>query len=249
MSRVIDLSSRRDAPVSVAPLVHPAGIRLQFDRLSSSAYVTPEVRAKISVGSYSADLVRLLSGSICPGERALVIGAGLGVVSSLIALSGAADRVLAVEADPGLISHLEHVHALNGVPWVETLHTVLTRNLAGRARFVRWLGDAAEGKTAMVPCMDLNLILREEAISLIVCDIPGTSTRLIAQADLGTVKRILIETGDRAGSDAACNQARAALTAKGFESSASGSVLVFERRGAVRGSEMRRTGPGKAVNM
>ena len=76
--------------------------------------------------------------------------------------------------------------------------------------------DRSWQQVIMVPFMDLNLILTEERISLVVCDIPVVSARLLARAELATVERILVDCGDEPElcweEDALCT----GLTARGY---------------------------------
>ena len=65
-----------------------------------------------------------------------------------------------------------------------------------------------------VPLMGLNLILEEEQISLIICDIPAASMLLLAQAELGSVERILVNASDDAADSG--NQVQSALAAQGL---------------------------------
>ena len=116
MSCVIDLASRRRTPTSLKRLSHPAGIILPFDRKSDADLIIPEVRSPICTGAYSASIIGLVTEAVRAGDRVLVIGAGLGVISTLVAQSRGVERVIAVEANIALLPYLERVHALNDVP-------------------------------------------------------------------------------------------------------------------------------------
>jgi len=140
--------------------------------------VPPELRAAIVAGTYSADLIDRIAEAVCPGDRVLVVGAGLGIVSTLVARRRAA-RVIAVEPNVVLARYLERVHAVNGVPWVETVNGVLCEGRRGRIPFFArndprassLLPDEADwSHVMMVPLIDVNLILAEEDINLIVCE-------------------------------------------------------------------------------
>jgi hypothetical protein len=76
--------------------------------------------------------------------------------------------------------------------------------------------DRSWQQVMMVPFMDLNLILTEERISLIICDIPVASARLVARGALATVERILVNCGDDSAlcweDEALCSL----LTARGY---------------------------------
>jgi FkbM family methyltransferase len=181
-------------------LSHPAGIILPFDRKSDADLIIPEVRSAICTGAYCASILRLLTDAVRAGDRVLVIGAGLGVVSTLVAQSRGVERVIAVEANILLVPYLERVHALNGVPWVETVNAVLGDSGKGRVplfarRDIRYSSllptDQPWQQVMMVPSMDLNVILTEEQITVIVCNIPAPSAQLLGRAKLGPIERIL----------------------------------------------------------
>lgn len=203
MSCVIDLASRRPGPSASMPLSHPAGVTLPFDKPCHADLIVPEVRRAICEGTYSAAMIRLLPEAVRPGDRVLVIGAGLGIVSTLIAKARGIDRVLAVEANIALIPYLERVHELNGVPWIEILNAVPTTGKRGRVPFfVRrdlrvssTLPEEPWQQAIMVPQIDLNLILTEERISLIVWETPLISAGTLTEIDDGAVDRIAI-SGD-----------------------------------------------------
>ena len=76
-------------------LSHPAGVSLPFYDRSDADIIIPEVRSAITDGAYSADMIRLLPDVVRAGDRVLVIGAGLGVVSTLVAKTEGVARVIA----------------------------------------------------------------------------------------------------------------------------------------------------------
>lgn len=244
MSCVVDLASRRVQLAPSVEIVHPAGVRIPFDESAFVEFLIPEVRGDISSGSYSADLIRHVSSSVFPGDRALVIGAGLGIVSTLIAQTGHVERALAVEADTRLIPFLKRVHNLNGVGWVETLHGVLSTEVAGRTPFfpghdIRDSGllpGTGAGRPFLVPCLDLNLVLADERISLIVCDIPGASMHLLADAELGRVERVLVNCATANGIGAGEAELVALMQARGFVARSWDHILLFERTDEARTS-------------
>jgi FkbM family methyltransferase len=187
------------------PLSHPAGVDLHFDDPSSADLIIPEIRSSVCDGTYSADLIRRLPDIVQTGDRVLVIGAGLGIVSTLVAKSEGVARVVAIEPNLSLIPHLNRVHALNGVPWVETINAVLGCGSKGRIPFFvrRDLRTSSPTpheseweRAMMVPWMDLDLILTEEQINLIICEAPIASKQLLKCVEHRSVERILISSGD-----------------------------------------------------
>jgi len=202
---IFDLAAERHGIANLEPLQHPAGVALPFDGPADAALIIPEIRSEVRSGAYSADLLRQLPGAIAPGDRVLVIGAGLGVASTIVARDERVDRVIAVEANTSLIPYLDRVYALNGVTEIETVNAVLAEGKKGRVPFFTRRDmrtssllphDRSWQQVVMVPFMDLNLILTEERISLVICDIPVESARLLAEADLAAVERILVNCGD-----------------------------------------------------
>jgi len=241
MSCVVDLASLRRTPTSLKRISHPAGILLPFDRDSDADLIIPEVRNAISTGAYSADIIRLLSDAVRPGDRVLVIGAGLGVVSTLVAQSPGVERVIAVEANTSLHPYLERVHALNGVPWVETVNAVLGDGWKGRVPFFTRRdiressllpGDESWQQVMMVPVMELNVILTEEQITLIICDLPATSALFLGQAELGSVERIIAARGDELSAIQDADETSSEIVKQGFATEERGATALFERKDA-----------------
>jgi hypothetical protein len=253
MSVIIDLASRRKQQASGSSVVHPAGVRLPFDQPSDSELVAPEVRQAVSSGSFEADIIALLESAVSSGDRVLIIGAGLGVLSTLVARMPEVERVIAVEADAAIAPYTQRVHAANGVPWVETVNAVLTGNGAGRAPFFSRRDlrasslvpeDGAWRHVMLVPMMDLNLMLTEERISLVIHNLPQSPVRLLSHAALGSVERILVAYADTA--DAEDPDGLPALTGRGFGAMRSGSAVLFERGAAGTAGIGRRSLPANA---
>ncbi len=224
-------------------LSHPAGVSLPFYDRSDADIIIPEVRNAICDGAYSADMIRLLPDVVRAGDRVLVIGAGLGVVSTLVAKTEGVARVIAVEANTALIPYLNRVHDLNGVSEVETINAVLAEGKKGRVPFFArrdlrtsslLLHDRLWQRAMMVPFMDLDLILTEERISLIVCEISTDSAELLACAELGSVERILVSSGDDPSERREQNEVRSLLAEKDFDAEERGTALLFGRANASR---------------
>jgi FkbM family methyltransferase len=254
MSRVIiDLAAKRQGASSTGPLEHPAGITLPFDSPSDAALIIPEIRSEIRAGSYAADVLQLLPKAVQFGDRALIIGAGLGVMSTMVARSEGIDRVIAVEANTSLIPYLNRVHELNKVSEIETVNAVLADGKKGRVPFFARRDlrtsslvphDRSWQQVMMVPFMDLNLILKEEQISLIICDIPVASAQLLARAELDSVERILVNCCDDADQawdeDGVCTL----LAARGYTYETVGTAVLFHRAGT---SDRAASQPGKGM--
>lgn len=238
MSVVIDLDSRRRAPTALTSLWHPAGVTLPMDGPADASLIVPEVRQAIQTGDYSGDILRQLAKTVRSGDRALVLGAGLGTASTLVAKSRGVKRVIAIEPNTELYPYLVRSHALNGVPWVETINAVPSVGVKGRTPFFArhdirtssLLPDDCSWELAMmVPCMDLNLILAEERINLLICEIPSAGAGVLAEADLTSVDRILVSCGDDCFGLSENADIRAVLTERGFDVEETGNAMTFGR--------------------
>jgi FkbM family methyltransferase len=214
---------------------------LPFDDPSDADLIIPEVRSAICDGAYSADMIRLLPDVVRAGDRVLVIGAGLGVVSTLVAKTEGIARVIAVEANTALIPYLNRVHDLNGVSEVKTINAVLAEGKKGRVPFFAprdirasspLLNDRLWQRATMVPFMNLNLILTEEQISLIICEIPAASAQLLARAELGSVEQILVSSGDDSSEHWEESEVCSLLAAQGFTAEEYGTALLFDHANA-----------------
>jgi FkbM family methyltransferase len=249
---IIDFAAKHESSPFSMSIEHPAGVTLPIDGQSDASLITPEVRGEIRSGGYGSDLLRQLPAAVKPDDRVLLIGAGLGIVSTLIARIEGVERVIAAEPNAALIDYLDRVHNINGVSGVETINAVLAVGMKGRIQYcvqrdLRTVSlmphDQSRQQAMTVPFMDLNLILAEERISLIICDTPTAPTQLLAQAELGLVDRILLNCGNDVAAcrerDRVCTQ----LAAHGFYAERSQAPLLFRRSAARRGGSTRISTP------
>ena len=236
---------RRGASPSV-PLEHPSGVSMPFD----ASVVTQKVHAEIRSGAYGADLVRRLPDTVVPGDRVLVIGGGLGVVSTLVAGVEGVERIIAVEPNAALVGYMDRVHDLNGASEVETINGLLVVGKRGMIPFLAerdprtWSPVPCE-QAMMVPMIDLNLILTEERISLIICDTPTAPAQLLAQANLERVDRILLNHGHEANQNWDGEGVCTHLIARGYSPEPSGTAVLLRKSIVRRGDSVRVAASGE----
>jgi hypothetical protein len=159
----------------------------------------------------------------------------------MVARDEGVDRVIAVEANTALIPYLNRVHDLNGVSEVETINAVLAVGKKGRVPFFARRDlrtssllphDRSWQQVMMVPFMNLNLILTDERISLIICDVPVASAQLLAQAELAQVDCIVLGCGDESDQCWEDDGIGTLLVARGYSAERSGTAVLFRRDGA-----------------
>jgi len=187
--------------------------------------ITPVIRDAILSGRFEAEEAAGLPDIIRPKDRVLEIGAGIGFISTLLARHDEVERVIAVEANPHLMPFMAEVHAANDVTKVERRNAVLTNSEETHATFyVRqdfWMGSLAAGPNPYinsidVPTQSLNALIREQAITMIVCDVEGAESFLFADVDFGGVDRVYLELHDHITGLKGVGEVFAALAKNGF---------------------------------
>jgi FkbM family methyltransferase len=208
------------------------------------AVITAAIRAAILAGRFEAEEASQIPLIVRPGDRVLEIGAGIGFISTLLSRQRRVARVIAVEANPHLMAYMTRLHALNRVRKVRRLNAVLTNERRASATFYLrrdfWMGSLAAGPnpyvgTVEVPTMNLDALLRDEAIDLIVCDVEGAETVLFQGADLSGVDRIFLEMHDHVTGLSGVRGLFATLAGHGFvydPRHSLGSVVLFQKLGA-----------------
>ncbi len=167
--------------------------------------ITPPIRHAIESGAFEAEEAYELPRIVKDGDVVLEIGAGIGFISTLLDRQPEVSRVIAVEANPNLMPFMAQLHAENGVSKVERRNLVLTNDdIAQMPFYLRtdfWMGSLSPTPNAyrdiiQVPTGNLNALLRDETVSMIVCDIEGAETFIFDGADLSLADRVYVELHD-----------------------------------------------------
>ena len=220
--------------------LHAAGVVIPPD----PAVITPAIREAILDGRFEAEESIQIPHIVRPGDRVLEIGAGIGFISTLVSRQRRVARVIAVEANPFLLDYMSRLHALNRVRKVRRVNAVLTNEDKASATFYLrrdfWMGSLSADPnpyvgTVEVPTMNLDALLRDEAIDLVVCDVEGAEAVLFQGADLSGVDRIFLEMHDHVTGLSGVRGLFATLAGHGFvydPRHSLGSVVLFQKLGA-----------------
>lgn len=166
--------------------------------------LTPPIRAAIQSGTFEAEEIRNLSMLLQDDDVVLDIGAGTGF-SSLIAERCGVSKVIAVEANPALMPYIRRLLDANHAMHVTPVNCVLTNADVPEMTFYQrtdfWMGSLCDGPnpwvaSVQVPTGSLNGMLRDNAVSVVMCDIEGAETVIFADADLSGVRMIQVEVHD-----------------------------------------------------
>lgn len=209
---------------------------------SDPQVITPAIRAAMLGHRFETEEARQIPQIVEPGDRVVEIGAGIGFISTLLSRQRRVASVLAVEANPNLITYMARLHRRNNVRKVRRLNAVLDNaETPGAATFYLrrdfWMGSLMASPnpyfdTVTVPTRNFSAVLRDEAASLIVCDVEGAEAFLFEGADLAGVDRVFLEVHDHVTGLSGVAAVFTTLAAKGFvydPRHSDGSVVLFRR--------------------
>lgn len=210
------------------------GLRLPYD----APHHDPTVLAALDTDSYEAPEIQAVHQVLCPGDRVLELGGGMGVVSAYIARDPRSVHVDVVEANPALVPAIRALHAANGVAHKTTVHAGAASATAAPRRFVPGADllsgatDAGDTQEAP-PALAVPDLLRSTGAQLLVMDIEGHELPLLQQVQhLGQLQRMVMEVHPAIYGATGITALLQAAAGHGFHYSVDGShkaVLVLRR--------------------
>ncbi len=241
----------RAEPVDTSGLevVQLHGLRVPIDRRLMSETII----WSLTSGRYEMGEARALPHLVRPGERVVEVGAGIGVLTALIARTGKAEQVVAIEANPMLQDYIQGLHRLNGVD-VELRQALVTPGRgAPTADFYLhqdlWASSPERIKrrhqigVVQAPVISLSEIAETWRPSLLVVDVEPFAAwthaeappHALACADFRPFERLLLELKSRKFAPEAVKRVFDHLSAQGFAYDLEGSngpLVLFRRLGA-----------------
>ncbi|MEY8881558.1 FkbM family methyltransferase [Donghicola sp. XS_ASV15] len=224
-------------------VIETLGLKVPFD----PKIITPVIERCMRNNYYEHDEVRALRAVLQADDRVLELGGRVGLCSTVIAKIPSISRVVAIEANPEMISMIEETHRLNPVSGlVEVRNFVVTSSAASEVPFyIRsdfWSSsmDKEAGpfdRVAMVPSISLRSLLAEISPTLLVCDIEGGELGLFDNVDLSGVETVIMELHPKVYGTEGCEHVVSVLAAQGLHvsplSKQGNSVQVFSRRSSL----------------
>ncbi len=210
------------------------------------AVITPVIRRAILDGDYAAEIAVRIAEVVRPDDKVVEIGAGIGVVSTLLARERRVTSVLAVEANPELAGYMERLHARNHVRKLRRLNAAATGDATACASFYlrrdfrassTAAGPEPYEKRIEVPARSLDALLGDEGATLLVCDACGAETALFEAADLGGLDRVFLRLHEGLIGPGGVAGVFATLAGHGFvydPCHSAGSAVLFRRHVAPR---------------
>ena len=203
------------------------GVRVPISRDEVSA----EIWRALQTGSYEANEARRISRAVRPGDRVLELGAGLGVITSIIA-SVDDVRVWSFEADPQTARLAQRVVDLNCDGNVLLSSGILAAGPPRKISFFRradfWMssGFADQGpyqQVIEITSRDIDAFIAKHRINVLIMDVEGAELDLLQNAALPGIERVFLELHDHLYGLAGVQAITAAMAHKG---------LIYDPRGS-----------------
>jgi FkbM family methyltransferase len=196
----------------------------------------------LSSGRYENHEADALLLHLCPEDRFLDLGAGIGFICALVAGVLGEASVMGVEAGPETVRLARRNLAANGFQGVKVLKGAVVAAGAGEVEFGQrpafWAsalkgpeGWPENAEVIRVPARPIAGLLAKFHPTVICCDIEGAELEVLVEP-LPGVRLVVVETHPQIYGPEGVEQIRAALVAQGFEVEPRGAkkdTLVFRR--------------------
>lgn len=182
--------------------------------------VSPSIGQKIYLGDYESKEIEIIAKRLTTEDTVFEVGAGLGFLSAFCAKRVGSERVHTYEANPDLIPVIRETHARNGV-FPTVTHAIL--GAANGKRDFRiddnfWASSAhrSEGRSIVVPQIEVNAELERVRPSFLIVDIEGGEAEFFDIVDLSSVTKLCVETHPDILGDKALSQMFANILGQGL---------------------------------
>lgn len=199
------------------------------------------LRRMLRLNQYEAKETNAALRVVRPGDRVLELGAGIGYMSTLVAVKRQVESVHAFEANPHLIPYIQQVHAANGLENAQAIHGILGPEEGEVDFYVRPnilasslspLEEEVDPPAIKVPVHAAAQVLRKVKPTVLICDIEGAEEELIPQLDLSGLRAAIVELHPQWSTPARINGVFAAFMEAGLAYYHRGSmnkVVAFRR--------------------
>lgn len=213
------------------------GIEVPLD----SALITDAILDTLWKGVYEQPEILALSGLMRPGDTVLELGAGMGLVSGVMAKRHPQSRFLSYEANPALAPVIAALHQRNGISNVQLRSALVAPTDQGSTRRFRihrhftessLVADSADQGFVEVPVDDPAVAMADLRPDLLLCDIEGGEEELIPVLPMAGLRAAVIELHPNIVSRAGMARIFAAFHDAGLVpvvELSSATVVAFER--------------------
>jgi FkbM family methyltransferase len=204
-----------------AEVIETLGIKVPF----VPAIITPKIERPMRNNRYEGGEAATLRRVLRPGDRVLELGAGVGLLSSISAGVDGVEQVVAIEANPDLIPLIRETHRLNGITNVDLRNGIAAKMNGDRVPFYLrtdfWSSSMEPhsrpfAREVSLPSFGIGSLIAELQPTIIVCDIEGGEDGLFDDADLTSVRAIVMELHPKVYGEPQRDRILAVLAAKGL---------------------------------
>jgi tRNA G37 N-methylase Trm5 len=166
--------------------------------------VPAELWSNLLDDSYRADAAKIATKAVQPNDRILELGAGLGIVTSLLAGSEGV-RVWSFEGDPEMASLAKKIVLANNRTNVTVTQGLPmpgpSREISYYVRAKPWMSSFSKEHGEHVEVhsfasIDVNDFIQQHDINYIVMNIGGAELEFVKHAHLKAIERIFLELHD-----------------------------------------------------
>lgn len=168
----------------------------------AGAHVTKPVWKHVWRGDYERPELRALAALMRADDRVLELGAGMGLVSGVMAKRYPKARFTSYEANPALAGAIGDLHRINGIANVDLRSAILAPTEQGATRRFRLhrnftesslVASSANAGEVEVPAHEPAAVMTELRPDLLLCDIEGAEAELIPLLPMDGLRAAVIE--------------------------------------------------------
>lgn len=184
-------------------LLRPSSITLQGVKLAFPQNIGPELRKALYWEFYEKSELNALKKHLTQEDRVLDIGSSIGLVTISACQRIGSDRVVAIEANPGIAEYSRRNFAANNVSPTLFVGVADAEEQNERAEFFTYNDFWASSRLKRpdrpgeekIQCesISVNALIAEYGINTIVCDIEGGEIALLSKLDMKAIDKLIIE--------------------------------------------------------
>ncbi|WP_045392451.1 FkbM family methyltransferase [Falsirhodobacter sp. alg1] len=208
--------------------------------------VSPIIWQALQTGEYEAKEARQVRDLLLPGDRVLELGAGIGVITSVMAQTPDV-QIWSFDANPGTVALARRVAEANDISNVVFEHGLLSSGGASDHIFyIRrdfWMSSMIESQgpfetTISITSTNIDEYITRQSINVLVMDVEGAEREILGGADLKGIDRVFLELHDHLYGLTGVREIFASMDKRGFAYDprmSSGPCVLFRRDdGAIR---------------
>jgi FkbM family methyltransferase len=214
------------------------GIKVPLD----GAHVIRPIWQQVFRGEYEQPEIQAALALVRPGDTILELGAGMGVVSGVVAKARPDVSIHSYEANPAMIPEINKLHRRNGITNVKLHNEILLPDASETPRQFHVTKSFAESslleassqhqQSVEVPVKDIRKLLVELKPDVLMCDIEGAEVEVFNDLDLSSLRAVVVELHPHMTERSAIANIHDELTRNGLYpivELCSGTVLASER--------------------